>query len=74
MLCWQGFGEKSQFYDDVLYEKIKLISNFSRFAVRSLIGTMVFDVIDEDRTGLMSKPELFEYLHKVLFLQVQPKP
>ena len=35
---------------------------------------MVFDVIDEDRTGLMSKPELFEYLHKVLCLQVQPKP
>ena len=33
---------------------------------------MVFDIIDEDRTGLMSKPELFQYLHKVLFLQVQP--
>jgi len=69
-----AFGEKSRFYDDMLYEKVSLVFNFARFATRSLVGSMVFDAVDEDRGGKMNKEELFEVLHKVLFLQnVSPK-
>jgi hypothetical protein len=60
-----AFGEKSRFYDDMIYEKVQLVFNFARFATRSLVGSMVFDVIDEDRGGKMNKEELFEVLHKV---------
>jgi len=61
-----AFGEKSRFYDDMLYEKVSLVFNFARFATRSLVGSMVFDAVDEDRGGKMNKEELFEVLHKVI--------
>lgn len=60
-----AFGEKSRFYDDMLYEKVRLVFNFARFATNSLVASMVFDAIDEDRGGKMNKEELFEVLHKV---------
>ena len=54
---------------------MKLVFNFARFATRSLIGSMVFDSIDEDRGGKMGKEELFEVLHKVrLVCRAPPLP
>jgi hypothetical protein len=66
MICRYGLGTKSRFYSSILMEKVSVSRTYAQFAVRMIVASTFFDLIDDNASGEISKSEIFEKLRRLL--------
>ncbi|KAK3241733.1 hypothetical protein CYMTET_48527 [Cymbomonas tetramitiformis] len=54
-------------YAHMILEKCDALSEYARFAVRALVASVAFDLVDDGDNGLLSKPEVFKKLRLLFF-------
>jgi hypothetical protein len=66
MICRYGMGSKSRFYSNIIIEKVSVSRTYAQFAVRMIVASIFFDLIDDNASGEISKSEIFEKLRRLL--------
>ncbi|KAK3244954.1 hypothetical protein CYMTET_45456 [Cymbomonas tetramitiformis] len=56
---------KSSLYDAMMTEKLNFKMEYARFAAKAILASAVFDMMDSNRGGSLSKSELFMLLRRV---------
>lgn len=61
-----GLKNKSAFYNAIIVEKVSVAKTYAQFAVRMIVASIFFDIIDDNASGEISKSEIFEKLRRLL--------
>ncbi|KAK3240966.1 hypothetical protein CYMTET_49234 [Cymbomonas tetramitiformis] len=58
-------GRKSQQYQKAIYENYNVMDAYAQFGVQAVVASVVFDILDSNGDGTLSKPELFVWLRNL---------
>ncbi|KAK3266292.1 hypothetical protein CYMTET_25071 [Cymbomonas tetramitiformis] len=63
-------GEKSTLYKSVMSERFSALGIYSRFAAQAITASIIFDMVDENSSGRVSKRELYKPLRRLYHKQM----
>ncbi|KAK3265181.1 hypothetical protein CYMTET_26121 [Cymbomonas tetramitiformis] len=63
-------GEKSVMYTNKAEEKLNSLATFAQFGAQALVASVVYDLLDVDSGGTLTKVELYVRIRRLFFRQL----
>ena len=65
-VCSHLMGDESTLYRERLVESQSAIAAYARYAINMVVGSLMFDLLNRDKSGLIQHSELFHELKYLL--------
>ncbi|KAK3276655.1 hypothetical protein CYMTET_15280, partial [Cymbomonas tetramitiformis] len=65
LVAMHCLGTKSQMYDKVICEKFNFLASYAQFGTQALVASVVYDLLDIDNSGSLTKSELYVRLRSM---------